>query len=195
MALFSGGRHLRAVLKGAGGTADFWSRDPSPVRPYSIAGQSTDRKRSLSNPSDHKLLRSSRESLPSEKSFPNILKDGLSFFDFDGDEDGEDIKREFKKRIAEADGLLTEREKEDIIEEAKEIFRFMVELVNEMDAVCGPVGEEIEGAHESRPNRLFMTRDSVVMAKERLPRSAPEKERKPSFWEGILKITRRADSG
>ena len=60
---------------------------------------------------------------------------GLQFFNFAGDEDGEGIKLEFKKRFKEVEALLTSGEKEDIITEAEYIFKFMVEIVNELDVI------------------------------------------------------------
>lgn len=167
MALFSGGRHLRAVLRDSGGgPADFWSRDPSPVRPYSVFSSSSSvRRRSVSDPTDPIIFQASRplSRSASQSTQSSILDSGLSFFDFEGYEDGEDIKRVFKRRIAEAEGLLTEGEKEDIIKEARVIFGFMLEMVGVLDEVCGNTGEE----EVSRPSRLFITRDSVALEKER----------------------------
>lgn len=58
---------------------------------------------------------------------------GLSFFYFDGEEDGEDIKAEFKRRLGDADALLTAEQRRDVVEEAKEIFSRSVLLVEELD--------------------------------------------------------------
>jgi hypothetical protein len=121
---------------------------------------------------------------------------GLQFFNFLGDEDGEDIKLEFKKRITEAEILLTPGEKEDIIDEAEDIFKFMVEMVGELDGVMGTHEDDIETARlvQKFPN-LMTSRDSVAVAQERLLKKTRKmsasleekieerKERKPSYLE------------
>lgn len=58
---------------------------------------------------------------------------GLSFWNFDGPHDGEDIKANFKNRLAAADGFFTTDERIDVIEEAKSIFKFSASLVEELD--------------------------------------------------------------
>lgn len=58
---------------------------------------------------------------------------GLSFWHFPGQFDGEDIKVEFKTRLAAADSLFTADERVDIIEEAKNIFHLCATLVEELD--------------------------------------------------------------
>lgn len=62
---------------------------------------------------------------------------GLSFWHFPGPHDGEDIKAEFKARLAAADLIFTPDERVDIIEEAKEIFKFCASLVDELDEIIG----------------------------------------------------------
>jgi hypothetical protein len=121
---------------------------------------------------------------------------GLQFFNFAGDDDGEDIKSEFKKRITEAEILLTSGEKEDIIDEAEEIFKFMVEMIGELDRVMGTTEDDIETARLVQKHPSLMTsRDSVSVAQERLMRKTrtmsenlevkleENKHRKPSFLE------------
>lgn len=168
MALFSGGRYIHASLQSAlGAEIDFWTRDPSPVRPYSITSPSsqggTRRRNSRSGiPPTHR--RSPRSKTRSETEASKQVP-GLQFFGFLGDEDGEDIKLEFKKRITEAEILLTPGEKEDIICEAEEIFKFMIDMVAELDSVMGTSEEDVETA---RLAQNFPSRDSVVVAQERL---------------------------
>ncbi|PSN65788.1 heme oxygenase-like protein [Corynespora cassiicola Philippines] len=59
---------------------------------------------------------------------------GLSFWNFDGELDGEDIKAEFKQRLALAEDLFTMDERIDVIEEAKTIFARCNGLVEELDS-------------------------------------------------------------
>jgi heme oxygenase len=195
MALFSGGRYLRASLNEAGGTGvNFWTRDPSPVRPYSVTRDASPRRGLISEtadpaavcPSARPRTRSRSESVTSK------MVPGMSFFNFVGEEDGEDIKREFKKRITEAEVLLTPREKEDIVTEAEHIFEFMVTMVAELDAVMGTKEEDLDTTRLLRQSRpLMASRDSVAVAKERLEKGSTDMgdgnvSRKPSFEEVLV---------
>ncbi|KAK8001953.1 hypothetical protein PG991_014175 [Apiospora marii] len=139
MALFSGGRFIRASL--AQVEPSFWNANSLSLNPE----------------------------LP------------LRFFTFDTPQDGDEIKASFKERFTQSSGsLLTEGEKADVVEEAKKIFEFMIEVVGELDGVCdsgsgtGAAGpdakaEEGGGGIMSRMSKLLglRTRDSVVITKER----------------------------
>lgn len=170
MALFSGGRHLRAALNQAGGVGpNFWGRDPSPIRPYSITQERSQRHesrsagRSLDVPAVPSRSRSRSDGIAS------TMVPGMQFFHFPGSEDGEDIKRRFKARYAEAELHLTESEKTDIISEAQHIFRFMLELISDLDLIMDTQEEDLETdrlLHQSQP--LMASRDSVSITHERL---------------------------
>lgn len=100
MAVFSGGRWIRAQLLAAG--SDFWGTDNT------------------------------------------LLADvGLSFFHFDGNEDGEDIKASFKSRLWAADSILTLEEREDVTQEAKTIFQLCEALVTELDELFSTPAEVV----------------------------------------------------
>ncbi|ORY71857.1 uncharacterized protein BCR38DRAFT_331135 [Pseudomassariella vexata] len=149
MALFSGGRFIRATLSRI--DASFW---------YSI---------SLSPPAS--IMGRSSSSDSSEDDDSNLP---LKFFTFDTPHDGDDLKQSFKKHLAESSArLLTPQERRDIVEEAHRIFEFMIEAVGELDAVCGTdredIAEQPAGGLIGRVGRLLglRTRDSVVVAKER----------------------------
>jgi hypothetical protein len=71
---------------------------------------------------------------------------GLQFFHFLADADGEDIKVELEKRITETEILLTPGEKEDIITEAEESFKFMIKMVGELDSVLETNEDDIQTA-------------------------------------------------
>jgi heme oxygenase len=58
---------------------------------------------------------------------------GFSFLSFDGEEDGEDIKVEYKKRLAEGESLLTAQEREDIMEASQELFERCISIVKKLD--------------------------------------------------------------
>lgn len=64
-----------------------------------------------------------------------IQQSGLSFFHFGGDMDGEDIKEDFKKRLAEVEKLLTADEKSDIVAETSDIFYHCRMMIEELAAL------------------------------------------------------------
>ena len=59
--------------------------------------------------------------------------EGLSFWHFPGDQDGEDIKSEFKARLADIESLLTAQQSQDIVDEACLIFEHCELLVEDLD--------------------------------------------------------------
>lgn len=67
----------------------------------------------------------------------------LSFWSFDGDADGEDLKAEFKARFQDVEACLSEGEKEEVVSEGVRI----------MEGVRGVV-EEIVGVVENRREQV-----------------------------------------
>jgi heme oxygenase len=170
MALFAGGRILRKLLKDAGGTGPtFWERDPSPIRPYAITSQDTPRRQTtgsetLSGKAEGESIRLSARSRSRSDNDAAYLVPGMEFFHFAGDQDGEDIKNLYKARIKEAETILTDGEKEDIIIEAQHIFTFMISLVSDLDSVMGT--RDPDSALQPRPP--VASRDSIDLAQERI---------------------------
>jgi heme oxygenase len=153
MALFSGGRYIRGLLQSAG--TDFWLQSPSqsvptPQTPQDIINTFlTTQKTSLTDMHDRVLshvkeLTLSFESYASEKA---TTQTSHQFFHFPGVKDGEDIKREFKKRVADIDILLADEEKDEIVQEAQHIFNFMVGIASDLDAVCNTNVEQRKEKH------------------------------------------------
>jgi len=95
MALFSGGRYIRAKLLQAG--PKFWNRASG------------------------------------EKGRGDV-DDVLTFWTFDSDEDGEDIKAVFKTRFAEVENHLTEAEREEVVQEAVHIMEAVHGVIEEIAA-------------------------------------------------------------
>ena len=59
---------------------------------------------------------------------------GFSFLSFpSSDQDGEDIKAEYKTRLAEAERLLTPAERQDVVEAARLLFEQCIEIVHFLD--------------------------------------------------------------
>ncbi|KAF2087270.1 heme oxygenase-like protein, partial [Saccharata proteae CBS 121410] len=100
MAVFSGGRYIRAELAKAG--EGFWGR--------------------------HMNGEDARDGA--------VLKDvGLGFWGFEGECDGDDVKADYKARLAVVDAALTPEERVDVVEEARNIFENCRLLVEELDAL------------------------------------------------------------
>lgn len=102
MALFSGGRYIRARLRGAG--REFWT---------------------MSNEKEK------------EKAEDIDIDGALSFWTFEGREDGEDVKAEFKQRFAEMEGWLTSEERDEVVQEAVYIMDAMMGVVEEIAETIG----------------------------------------------------------
>ncbi|KAK2008766.1 heme oxygenase-like protein [Colletotrichum eremochloae] len=168
MALFAGGRFIRATLESAG--SEFWAQMPSKILhsqascqakqasttiPASAAMASIDTMRG-----DHKTIGAGTkhycQSLP------------LDFFHFETVLDGEDLRKEFKKRLSDSESLLTTQERNDIIQEAVCIFDNMLLLVGQIDNVCktnlGDAQAMSPWASLIPGGRL---RDSLAVARER----------------------------
>ncbi|KAF4468976.1 hypothetical protein FALBO_4129 [Fusarium albosuccineum] len=171
MALFAGGRFIRATLESAGD--EFWDHLPAPIKPTSLPCQQCSRPtKRASGLSDEEVP---TDDYPSHATHTMPLR----FFHFKTSEDGEDLKREFKRRLADMEELLTAREKHDIIQESVCIFENMTLLVHQLDSVCGDsdwkdssstpasLYELVDHFHPFR-SRL---RDSVSIAKERSAKS------------------------
>lgn len=148
MALFSGGRFIRATLENAGrANHDFWGH-PS----ITTSEQLDDQKATASH-------------------------GPLQFFHFPTPQDGEDLKIEFKSRLAEQDKLLTTLEKEDIVKEANCIFENLILVIAQLDDVCHTRVDDLRSPLEELSNPFggsnpigrsgFRIRDSVLVAKER----------------------------
>jgi len=85
-----------------------------------------------------------------EKAVVPLDEAGLSFFCFPGPEDGEDIKAEFKRRLTTLEDIFTSQERDDVIQEAQEIFRYSVGLVEELDELLATSSEKV-GVAEQAP--------------------------------------------
>ncbi|KAK7430301.1 hypothetical protein QQZ08_003049 [Neonectria magnoliae] len=171
MALFAGGRFIRASLESVG--EDFWQQLPSPVMPAELSCQkSTKPVERASGLADEELPEDVHHSHADHK-MP------LRFFHFKSAEDGEDLKREFKGRLLDSENILTDSEKHDIVQEAVCIFESMTLMITQLDVVCASPDqnssdistwvEALAGVVNPISARF---RDSIAVAKERRPRSS-----------------------
>ncbi|KAI0514427.1 hypothetical protein F5B22DRAFT_240861 [Xylaria bambusicola] len=131
MALFSGGRFIRASLENI--YPAFWI--PASAQQHTSA---------------------TLGGFPKEHLLP------LSFFRFNTHEDGEDLKQDFKKRLLESETFLTNPERDEIVEEARRIFEYMIRIIGELDDICGTDKEAAEARLLS-----LRSRDSLVVQRER----------------------------
>lgn len=64
---------------------------------------------------------------------------GFSLFYFEGERDGEDIKADFKARLAMAEELLSEKERREVCEEAGVVFDMCIKLVENLEELATPL--------------------------------------------------------
>ncbi|KAK3327916.1 hypothetical protein B0T19DRAFT_177448 [Cercophora scortea] len=167
MALFSGGRFIRATLETAG--TDFWSKKSEPVLPSMRPCEKPIPIQSR-QPRDHGHSQcTTGDALSSSQETPSF--GSLEFFRFATPMDGEDLKTEFKRRLIESESLLTEGEREDIVQEAQCIFDNMILLITQLDGVFEnrSPSNSLDGWASLLVPRLVggRVRDSVAVAKER----------------------------
>ncbi len=143
MAIFSGGRWIRDQLESAGEA--FWTA-----------------KTALSN-----------KDKTASATAPSPQHAGLSFFYFDGDQDGEDIKADFKQRLQEGEDIFTPQQRQDIIDEANEIFRFSILLVSELDELLQTPKKLTLGRH--RPSHVTFAVESAKQQPTK-PQTRPNRD-------------------
>lgn len=102
MALFSGGRYIRAKLRSAG--EDFWASDGLPKAP-----------------SDGTYVKEAGQGTI-----------GLSFWEFPGSFDGKDLKADYKARIQDLEASVNLEERQDIVNEAMDIMVKLIEIAKEI---------------------------------------------------------------
>ncbi|UNI18702.1 hypothetical protein JDV02_004957 [Purpureocillium takamizusanense] len=196
MALFAGGRFIRASLESAG--EPFWAVEPSPARPTMRASErrkwATTKSTSESRAHDLKddsYREEEKEEDTSDKARPTSRHNNmpLHFFHFDTPVDGEDLKREFKQRLVDSEEMLTPQEKRDIVQEAVCIFENVTLVVLQLDSLFpdhegSSNGGDASSRRESSLHSLASLlrgplanrfRDSVVVTKERKERSSSKR--------------------
>ncbi|KAL0944033.1 heme oxygenase [Colletotrichum truncatum] len=174
MALFAGGRFIRATLESVG--SEFWEHAPSSIPPF----QTSCSVRTLRNERFDAVTNDSADIFEVEGGMPKLVGNHLGhtlplrFFHFATVLDGEDLKREFKKRLTESEGLLTTQERQDVIQEAICIFDNMLLLVGQLDNVCKTNFDDDHSAVASWASKwsLSRPRDSVIVTHERRDKSS-----------------------
>ncbi|KAI1377232.1 hypothetical protein F4677DRAFT_49089 [Hypoxylon crocopeplum] len=195
MAIFSGGRFIRASLERVDRASGFWVplltlAEPEaagmPGRTYAFALEDGEGRIEAQE-------RRRRDVLQWRGEEEGEMARPLDFFRFDTPADGEDLRTAFKARLAQftapspllpttttdsgnassnsSEDVLTTQEQDDITQEAQAIFVFMIRVVGELDEVCGTEYEEAAARASGRPLSL-RSRDSVVVEKEKRGRLA-----------------------
>jgi len=94
------------------------------------------------------------------------LEAGYSFLMFDGDQDGEDVKAAFKAQLAKVEAVMSEEQREEVVQEARYIFQACIELVEELDARLATLVEtrsESEGKR-TKESAANVTEEVMVTA-------------------------------
>ncbi|TLD12588.1 uncharacterized protein PgNI_03430 [Pyricularia grisea] len=136
MALFSGGRFMRATLENAVGDPDlpFWAANPGRIAPgqrQSVSGRTAIEDPGFAehggeHPSCVRVLEGdSGHRLP------------LDFLHFSTERDGEDLKEAFKSRIETVEASLTPAKLDDVVQEAMCIFESLIHIIEDLDRICG----------------------------------------------------------
>ena len=155
MALFSGGRVIRASLERV--HPAFWVPAWASASPTSARRHSEAEDEGAGGPP---LRFFSFDTAGASTEHEN--GDAHAGADANGG-DGEALKATFKRRLAETEGLLTADERDDVADEALAIFVFLVRVVEELDDICDTEPQEAGGGGIL----ALRTRDSVVVKKER----------------------------
>ncbi|KAL7903351.1 hypothetical protein HDV63DRAFT_120410 [Trichoderma sp. SZMC 28014] len=162
MALFAGGRFIRATLEKAG--EEFWQIVPEHIKP------------TMQPCEPNLVIESSLEQI--EEDDKNLLP--LRFWTFDSENDGEDLKQEYKAKLLQWESELTAEERDDILQESVYILENIGLLVGQLDAICSAVQDEEEEEPvvqiPMRPSLAGLLggtqfgarlRDSLLIARER----------------------------
>jgi Heme oxygenase len=151
MAVFSGGRWIRSVLSSAG--SSFWTKlrsaDDEFSEPEELASKSSRSSSILLAPTPAVQARLERL--------------GLSFWFFRSPTDGLDIKAEFKSRLDALESLLTDEQRQDVVEEAREIFERFEGLVSDLDERVGRQGRLLQVKSGDVPTTDIITEKSTPL--------------------------------
>ncbi|PNP53367.1 hypothetical protein THARTR1_06061 [Trichoderma harzianum] len=159
MALFAGGRFIRASFEKAGD--EFWETVPRPIKP-------------TMEPCRPKSAAPS----PLEPTF-NLADSQapLQFWRFNTAEDGEDLKRDYKEVLLRRESELSPKERKDIVRESVIILENIESIVGHLDSIFADEQEEEPSIQiPKRPSladRFAQTqfvariRDSFMIARER----------------------------
>lgn len=165
MALFAGGRFIRATLESTGD--EFWQTPLAPIKPTMQP--------CIPTPDFQENM---NEEPPTHNDSHKCHRLPLSFFHFDTPHDGEDLKVEFKRRLRICEAALETKETHDVVQEATNIFEHMTSVVQQLESICEDDTSDSDAATTPGDYLHLMPllsrlRDSVAVAKERNAKSSP----------------------
>ncbi|KAJ3472201.1 hypothetical protein NLG97_g11196 [Lecanicillium saksenae] len=165
MALFAGGRFIRATLESTGD--EFWQTPLAPIKPTMQP--------CIPTPDFQDGI---NEDAPTHNDSHKCHPLPLSFFHFDTPQDGEDLKVEFKRRLRICEAALEPDEVRDIVQEATNIFEHMTSIVQQLETICEDDPSDSDAATTPGDYLHLMPllsrlRNSVAVAKERHAKSSP----------------------
>jgi len=146
MAIFSGGRYIRLELAATG--EEFWMR-----------GRKEEAKCMDTDVEQEKV-----EMTATTTTTPPVYP-GFTFLHFDkGTNDGEDVKNEFKRRLAAAETLLTPSERAEVVAESRRIFESTIDLVRELDETVGKMlnAPEVNGLRGEEQKTYYNEKSSLL---------------------------------
>ncbi|TFB04016.1 hypothetical protein CCMA1212_003894 [Trichoderma ghanense] len=170
MALFAGGRYIRASLEKAGD--EFWATVPEPIKPTMQPCEP--RPGAAAGVASFSPLE-----LTGDDGLGTRSCDGfLQFWHFDSPEDGEDFKRHYKERLLKWEDTLTADEREHILQESVIILESIGQIVGQLDGVYADEQEERPSvqiplrrpslaSHFMQAQFVARLRDSFLVARER----------------------------
>ncbi|KAL7937137.1 hypothetical protein V8C35DRAFT_216166 [Trichoderma chlorosporum] len=164
MALFAGGRFIRASFEKAGD--DFWETVPMSIKPE------------MQPCGPRSTAPSPLESTYGMAENSLHAQAPLQFWRFNTAEDGEDLKRDFKERLLTWEDKLSPAERDDVVRESIIILENIEFIVGQLDKIHSNEPEEKPSGFQisKRPSlasRFVQTqfvariRDSFLIAKER----------------------------
>ncbi|KAL7915156.1 hypothetical protein GGI35DRAFT_172006 [Trichoderma velutinum] len=163
MALFAGGRFIRASFEKAGD--EFWETVPMPINPTMEPCKPKPTAPTPLDPAYDLTMTSLHPQAP------------LQFWRFNTAEDGEDLKRDYKEVLLRWEGELSPEERNDIVRESVIILENIESIISQLDSMFADEQEEKPSIQiPKRPSladRFVQTqfvsriRDSFMIAKER----------------------------
>ncbi|KAH0498095.1 hypothetical protein TgHK011_005369 [Trichoderma gracile] len=174
MALFAGGRYLRASFEKAGN--EFWETVPGPIKPTMQPCEPRPGAAASVSPFSPLEL-TGDDGFGARSPHAASCDEFLQFWHFDSPEDGEDFKRDYKERLLTWEDSLTADEREDILQESAIILESIGHIVGQLDDVYSDEqGDKDSDEMPRRPSLAshFMQaqfvarlRDSFLIARDR----------------------------
>ncbi|KAM4056340.1 heme oxygenase domain-containing protein [Hirsutella rhossiliensis] len=190
MALFAGGRYIRATFEKPG--LLFWGSlsdmgklsllapelGAIPRAPTEHHHQAHHHRHHLHH--HHNQESTSDETPGSDSESRTLPVMPVRFLHFNTPADGEDLKCEYKQKLSESEALLTRDEKEDIVQEGICIFENMILVIHQLDAVCAaqdPAAAErwsLVGLMKNAHVVGDRFRDSIAVTRQRWEKSSAQ---------------------